>query len=116
MSIPELAIFFQGWFQCRLATDPDPTDEPRGVSGSTFALGNEPDLDRVIYFQHPPDGTRRSHGPEVCVNIVRAQIGSRELPWFAGTAVDLLGRPKFENRNFVLTVAGPNRLCRSIWR
>ncbi len=36
-----LVVNFAGWFQCRLATDPDPTDEPRGVSGFTFALAGE---------------------------------------------------------------------------
>ena len=35
---------FTGWFQCRLATDPDPTDEPRGVSGYVRAVAGEPDL------------------------------------------------------------------------
>ena len=39
---------FTGWVQVRLATNPDPTDEPRGVSGYTFALPGEPDLDRVL--------------------------------------------------------------------
>jgi hypothetical protein len=29
---------FGGWFQCRLATDPDPCDEPRGVSGYVHAV------------------------------------------------------------------------------
>ena len=106
MSLLGLTIFFEGWFQCRLATDPDPTDEPRGVSGSTFALGEEPDLDRVIRFQTPPPGTLRSHGPEIAVNVVRAEFIGQEAPWIAGANVDLLGEPKLENRNFVLTVAG----------
>ena len=43
-----LKLFFQGCFQCRLATDPDPTDEKRGISGPTFAAPGEADLDRVI--------------------------------------------------------------------
>ena len=33
-----LYLHFEGYFQCRLATDPDPTREPRGVSGYTYAL------------------------------------------------------------------------------
>src|SRR5512133_460655 len=48
-----LSLHFAGWFQCRLATDPDPADEPRGVSGFTFAYPGEPDLDRVIRFARP---------------------------------------------------------------
>ena len=49
-----LRLRFGGWFQCRLATDPDPADEPRGVSGSIKALPGEPDLDRIIRLQPPP--------------------------------------------------------------
>jgi len=26
-----LELDFEGWWQCRFATDPDPTDDPRGV-------------------------------------------------------------------------------------
>ena len=36
-----LEIKYQGFFFCRLATDPDPTDEQRGVSGYTMALVDE---------------------------------------------------------------------------
>ena len=57
-----IEIHFEGWFECRLATDPDPTDEPRGVSGWTYALAGEPDLDRIIRTQ--PMGTvSRRFGP-----------------------------------------------------
>lgn len=59
---------FSGWFQCRLATDPDPSDEPRGVSGYMKALPGEPDLDRIIRFQPPI--FQRSHTQGVGV-IVR---------------------------------------------
>src|SRR5690606_16465196 len=50
---PVLRIDFEGWFQVRLATDPDPSDEPRGVSGTTFALAGEPDFDRIVRFWEP---------------------------------------------------------------
>ena len=33
ITAPKLIIQFGGWILMRLATDPDPTDEPRGVSG-----------------------------------------------------------------------------------
>ncbi len=46
-----LEIRYQGYFFCRLATDPDPTDEQRGVSGYTMALVAEDPLDQVIRTQ-----------------------------------------------------------------
>jgi hypothetical protein len=110
-----LRLCFAGWFQCRLATDPDPTDEPRGVSGYTFALAGEPDLDGVIRMQ--PEGTTpRSHGPAIGVEVRRAERvrnGRRlALPGHAllGARVSLLptrwaGAPRFVERNQVLALA-----------
>ena len=46
-----LQVHFEGYFLCRLTTDPDPTDEPRGVSGYTMALVHEAPLDQVIRTQ-----------------------------------------------------------------
>jgi hypothetical protein len=46
-----LEIQFEGYFMCRLATDPDPTNEERGVSGYTMALMHEDPLDQVIRTQ-----------------------------------------------------------------
>ena len=43
-----LYAFNCGWFQCRLATDPDPYDEPRGVSGYVHAYLGEPTLADAI--------------------------------------------------------------------
>lgn len=43
-----LSLDFGGFFMCRLATDPDPTDDPYGTSGYTMALPKEPMLDQVI--------------------------------------------------------------------
>ena len=60
---------FKGWAQGRIPTDPDPSFEPRGVSGYTFALPGEPDLDRVIYFQNKKGVVHRSHCPEVGVFV-----------------------------------------------
>jgi len=45
-----IVISFEGTFEDRLATDPDPSDEKRGKEGWTFADAGEPDLDRVIRF------------------------------------------------------------------
>jgi hypothetical protein len=46
-----LEVEFQGYFMCRIATDPDPTNEQRGVSGYTIALVTEAPLDQVIRTQ-----------------------------------------------------------------
>jgi hypothetical protein len=50
-----LQIQFQGYFMCRIATDPDPTNEQRGVSGYTLALVQEDVLDQVIRTQLDPE-------------------------------------------------------------
>ena len=63
-----ITLNFEGWFQCRLATDPDPSDEPRGVSGWTFAVAGEEDLDRIIRLQQPV--SPRSPGPGSKVGVV----------------------------------------------
>ncbi|MGW7413565.1 hypothetical protein [Streptomyces sp. NPDC054863] len=102
----ELIVEYGGWFIARLATDPDPTDEPRGVSGSTFALAGEPDLDRVIVLNDPDPAVLRSHMPPIGVSVTRATVAGAEVPGLAGAKVDLLGDPVFENRNFILTFAG----------
>lgn len=62
-------LHFKGWAQGRIPTDPDPSFEPRGVSGYTFSLPGEPDLDRVVYFQNKKGVVRRSHCPEVGVTV-----------------------------------------------
>jgi hypothetical protein len=87
-----ITIPFEGWFQCRLSTDPDPFDEPRGVSGSTIAVAGEPDLDRIVRFQ-PEGATVRSHTPPIGVRV--KQDGHP----LANARVNLLGEPKFEGRN-----------------
>jgi hypothetical protein len=115
-----LTIAFEGWFQCRLATDPDDFDHPRGESGWTFALPGEPDLDRVIRFQSPI--ASRSHTPRVVVvvNGVADESGSLDTHPLIGCPVELLDSPVFEGRNgdiamsatepivpFTLTISGP---------
>lgn len=102
-----LRIKFEGWFQCRIPTDPDPTDEPRGVSGYTFALAGERDLDRIIRLQNPVDP--RSHGPEVGVKVTAVDINDNTVPAhpLIGASLNLLGDPKFEMLNYILaTEAG----------
>ena len=114
-----LAIRCEGWCQVRLATNPDPSDEPRGVSGYTFALPGEPDLDRVIRFQDPV--APRSHGPAIGVTVRGVAIDGRDRPRhpLLGGPVLLLNRhgepprrprdpdgPRFEERDTVLAPAG----------
>ena len=100
-------IKFGGWFQCRLSTDPDPTDEPRGVSGYVRAVAGEPDLDRIIRLQPPV--VQRSHCPPIGVNVTSVFGDSRCLPNehpLVGATVELLDDPKFEGRNHVIAEDG----------
>lgn len=95
-----LVLAFEGWAQCRLATDPDPSDEPRGVSGWTFAVAGEPDLDRIIRFQ-PPGATQRPFCPDIGVSVRAvardgAAVGDSPL---LGARVMLLDDPVFDGRN-----------------
>ncbi|MEA2298680.1 MAG: hypothetical protein QOF77_1616 [Solirubrobacteraceae bacterium] len=100
-----LELDFGGWFECRLATDPDPFDEPRGVSGTTFACPGEPDLDRVIRFG--PRGAGRRPGPEVGVRVTGASREGRAVEHpLTGAAVRLVGAPRFEGRNGLLGTPG----------
>jgi hypothetical protein len=101
-----LSLRFEGWFQCRLPTNPDPTDEPRGISGSTWALAGEPDLDRIIRWSDPV--APRSYSPAVGVHIVSVSIDGAPRPKhpLQGSAVDLLGEPKFEERNGIIAKMG----------
>lgn len=94
-----LSLQFEGWVQIRLATDPDPCDEPRGISGWTFALAGEPDLDRVLRLQNPV--APRSHGPQVGVSVRSVTLDGTVAPNhpLVGATVDLLDNPKFEGRN-----------------
>jgi len=98
-----LSVHFNGWFQCRLATNPDPSDEPRGVSGYTFAMPGEPDLDRIIRFQHPR--SPRSHGPSVGVGVDAVFDDDSPMPDhpLLHARVELLEAPRFESRNLLLT-------------
>jgi hypothetical protein len=58
-----LEIAFEGRFMCRQATDPDPTNEDRGMSGYTMALVSETPLDQVIRFHVTDDFWRANARP-----------------------------------------------------
>lgn len=114
-----LSIHYAGWCQIRLATNPDPTDEPRGVSGYSFALPGEPDLDRCIRFQDPVHPRR--FGPEVGVRVAavkRDGVTVDDHPLQDGRVVLLNEEgqpplhprdprgPRFEARDYILTDPG----------
>jgi hypothetical protein len=112
--VSTLLLQFGGYFQMRMATDPDPTDELRGVSGYTFALAGEPDFDAQIHLQpwepgvwqrkfgvadldeNPPYDLPVAHksaagGPRVGVVVQSASIDNKPAPEYIGARVQLLG-------------------------
>jgi hypothetical protein len=94
-----IKILFQGIFQARFATDPDPYDHPRGQRGWTFSVSGEPDLDRIIRFSGAV--APRSHGRPVGVSVTDVQHDGQSVSGhpLIGAAVNLLDSPKFEGRN-----------------
>jgi hypothetical protein len=107
--VSALTVGFQGFVQVRLPTDPDPCDEPRGVSGWTRAVAGEPDLDRVLVLQDDDlRRVRRSHGPTVGVNVTSVAVDGVTRPGhpLSGGRVELLGDPKFEGRNWIVAADG----------
>lgn len=106
----KLIVRFSGAVLYRLPTDPDPMDETRGVSGYTFALAGEPDMDRTIRMHDYGGFALRSGSPaNMGVFVTRAyRTDAQETPVDAlvGAKVELLGEPKLENRNWLLTLPG----------
>lgn len=106
-----LTLNFGGYFMCRLATDPDPSDDPYGTSGYTMALANEPVLDQIIRLQYDPKAAplrsnpmpnlRRQVEEGVVVRTVSfngvADPGRTKV--LQGARVELLGSPKFISTN-----------------
>jgi hypothetical protein len=108
---------FEGRFMCRIATDPDPSNERRGVSGYTMALAHEDPLDQVIRLQ-PDEYVRRNlrrpaqdMGIDVGVTVRTVLFDGK--PWHGspnllGAAVSLLGTDPpspgavFESRNNIV--------------
>lgn len=88
-------IDFEGFFQCRLATDSDVYNHPRGQNGWTFAFANEPDLDRIIRFWDPV--SVRSYSPTFGVKVTRVN-GDPEHA-LAGAKVELHPMAVFEGHN-----------------
>ncbi|MBV8674420.1 MAG: hypothetical protein JOZ33_13385, partial [Acidobacteriaceae bacterium] len=108
-----LELYFEGWFQCRLARDPDPSDEKRGISGAAFATVYEPDLDRIIRLNKPvasramymPTGHQV---PEAGVSVKRVYVDGRndDAHPLAGARVDLLAKAMFQSLNGVFFTPG----------
>lgn len=83
-----LEIEFQGYFFCRLATDPDPTNEQRGVSGYTMALVHEDPLDQVIRTQIDDEFARRNLREPV---RLPGEEGNPDRPMKLRVGVDVSG-------------------------
>jgi hypothetical protein len=116
-----LTLAFDGYFMCRLATDPDPSNEERGRSGYTMALTHERPLDQIIRMQaddyvrehlRPPAGGKKSNLPrEVGVSVRSVNLGGKVWPageHLIGAKVDLKGPDGvtpgaiFESRNNIV--------------
>jgi len=114
-----LEINFQGYFLCRIATDPDPTNEERGVSGYTMALVQEDPLDQVIRTQITPEFAAKNLrepaermgiriGVDVTNVLFDGQPYARGTEVLQGAKVFLEGRddpfpgPIFDSRNNIV--------------
>ena len=130
-----LIIEFQGGFQCRLATDPDPTRETRGVSGYTYALAGESNLDQIIHLQGDriPQADYRTRGPlnslpknddckdEFGVRVTRTRLvkhgdeaGDETCPQLNDARVDFLDKPVFASWNQIVA-DGVQRIATPIY-
>jgi hypothetical protein len=121
-----MRIHFEGFWQCRMSTDPDPTLEGRGTSGYTIALPREGDFDRVIRtqpdqipvseFRRPfppymatlPDGSPRPFGVTV-TKVESAPDPATDL-LLEGAELRLMQNPRFELRNQIVG-DGVNRIA-----
>jgi len=114
-----LELQFEGFFMCRIATDPDPTNEQLGVSGYTMALVRESPLDQVIRLQADDDFVEKNlrapaeqMGIRIGVDVTGVQYDGK--PYEPGIAalrdakVSLEGKnppfdgPIFDSRNNIV--------------
>jgi hypothetical protein len=90
-----------------MTTDPDPTDEKRGVSGYTFAFAGEPDLDNIIHFQPDEPGVVErdfgpAGGPKVGVTVRSATRDGNEVPDLVGARIAFIDNCQVREENGVL--------------
>ena len=99
-----MQLNYEGYFQCRLATDPDPTDEKRGIAGPTFSVAGEPYLDRIIRLQNPV-AIRFPRQDDFGVTVRAVQINDQPIPDhpLLGAGVELLDGAKFHSLNFIVS-------------
>ncbi|MBC8031695.1 MAG: hypothetical protein H7Z16_16550 [Pyrinomonadaceae bacterium] len=111
-----LYLSFEGYFQMRMATDPDPTDEPRGVSGYTFALAGEPDFDNLVHLQPDEEGVcerrfgygKNDIGPRVGVTVQQAKwfddksLVYKEAPEYLDARVSFVNAQLTERNGIVI--------------
>jgi len=111
---------YSGRFQCRLASDPDPFNDPWGanssfgmyaVQGPDPAHPDEPPLDRIVRF-HDPVALRPFSDPiGVSVSAIEAQVGTGTTTFkigdsVAGLPVRLGSNCKFESQDGAFAQAG----------
>jgi hypothetical protein len=115
-----LEIDFEGYFACRIATDPDPSNERRGMSGYTMALPRESRLDQIIRLQIDQEYlARNARKPLLEMNLplgvtvrrvrFEGKVHEGATTALAGAAVELAGKdppfadgPVFESRNNIV--------------
>jgi len=102
-----LILDFEGYFQMRMATDPDPTDELRGVSGYTFAFCGEPDLDHKLHFQPDEEGVWERDfgpggGPRVGVTVTSATRNGADAPELVGGKIAFVDGQVIEHNGLLV--------------
>ena len=101
-----LILEFGGYFQMRMATDPDPTDELRGVSGYTFAFAGEPDFDAKIHLQPDEPGVWEREfggpGPKVGVTVTKATRNREDAPELIGTRIAFVDAQILEHNGLLV--------------
>ncbi|HVC83172.1 MAG TPA: hypothetical protein VNL35_22000 [Chloroflexota bacterium] len=121
MKEAHIAINFEGYIMCRLAVDPDPSDEQRGVSGYTLALAREDNLDNWIQLnpssgyldrnlREPGKSMVKAKALNLGVKVTGVQLDGRDFAEgqsLLGGHVNLLddpqaGHPIFEGRNDII--------------
>lgn len=101
-------VKFDGWFQSRFATNPDPSDDPRGTRGFSRTLPDEPDFDRIIRFQMEGTYMRSYIAQEIGVTVkaVFDNTGNLTDHPLLKARVDLLDSPVFKGENGIVAEDG----------